>query len=186
MKAAQHILTIFLAAAAILGFEIGAQEPAKPTFKLADLDGRVVDWSVIHKAQFENQILLLDFWATWCFPCRETMPQLQAIQDRFAGQGDFNVVGFALERNVNPGQRARLFAEKLGVKYPIFLDVKGEGPVKAYGVTGVPDLFLVDEEGRVLGRWSGSDADFDAVEKAIGEALALRRSKVPPSVEQLP
>jgi thiol-disulfide isomerase/thioredoxin len=174
------LFVLALASGWVLG--LGAESPAPPdskvaAFKVADLDGRIVDWQAIKSARFEGQVLLLDFWATWCFPCRETMPQLQAIQDRFAGQGDFNVVGFALERNVNPGQRARLFAEKVGVKYPLFLDVKGEGPSKAYGVTGVPDLFLIDDAGRILGRWSGSEADFDDVEKTIKSVLDLKRQK---------
>lgn len=145
-----------------------------PDFSTRDLDGRPRDWSLLR-----GKLYLVDFWATWCMPCRDTLPQLQQVQEKFSKEGDFSVLGIAVERTQSGAARASLFAEKLGVTYPLFSDFGSGEARKAFGVAAIPDLYLVDAKGDIVERWLGSDTDFDEVEAAIAERLALMRAQKP-------
>lgn len=116
-------------------------EPAPP-FTLGAADGARVSLS-----DFRGQVLLVNFWATWCAPCREEMPMLDALHDELAERG-FAVVGIAMD----DVQRAREFAGALDIGYPVLV---GAGDVfavmRAYGNAGgmLPYSVLVDRDGRV-------------------------------------
>lgn len=84
----------------------------RPHFELPGLDGRRHDIG-----QWDGRVILLNFWATWCKPCREEMPMLDALQRDYGGRG-LQVVGVALDR---PGP-VQQFVEQLGIDYPILVD----------------------------------------------------------------
>jgi thiol-disulfide isomerase/thioredoxin len=116
----------------------------RPDFRLGSSAGDIVT-----AADFDGRVLLLNFWATWCEPCRREMPMLVDLQARY-GQAGLQVVGVAVD---DPGL-AREFAGKYGISYPILI---GMGDVMlmnaAYGNTDgvLPYSVLVDRRGIV--RW---------------------------------
>ncbi len=122
---------------------------AAPDFRLAALDG-----STAALTSFRGKFVLLNFWASWCGPCRGETPDLQALQAR-AGGDHFTVIG--VNQQESPGD-ARAFASEFGVTYPVLLDRAGDVST-AYGVDrGLPVSFLVGPDGVIrkvfLGRVS--------------------------------
>jgi peroxiredoxin len=119
-------------------------EPAPP-FTLGSATGERVSAS-----DFQGQVLLVNFWATWCAPCVEEMPMLEALQSEYAGQG-LQVLGIALD----DVQQARDFAAGLGITYPVLV---GAGDVmltaRQWGNSSgqLPYTVLVDRDGNV--RWA--------------------------------
>jgi len=117
----------------------------RPDFSLGGTNGEI-----IRAADFDGQVLLVNFWATWCAPCREEMPMLAELDAQLAPEG-FRVVGIALDDVA----QARDFIESLGIEYPVMVggaDVMAVS--QAYGNrTGLlPYSVLVDREGRI--RWA--------------------------------
>lgn len=117
----------------------------RPSFTLGASDGRVVSAS-----DFDGRVLLVNFWATWCEPCRREMPMLDALHEELADDG-LAIVGIALDDVA----RARAFADGLGIDYTILV---GAGDVLAAGAAWgnraglLPYTVLVDRQGVV--RWT--------------------------------
>ena len=88
--------------------------------------------------------MLVNFWASWCIPCREEAPALEAFQRRH-GDGDFTVLGID-SRDL--GGDGRAFVERFGLTYPQLRDGDGD-TAHEYGTTGVPENYLVDPRGKV-------------------------------------
>lgn len=117
----------------------------RPDFTLADAAGRPVS-----AERFDGQVMLVNFWATWCTPCVEEMPMLSQLQRDYAGRG-FSVVGIALDEP----QRARAFAQELGVDYPLLFglaDAMVVGRRYGNGTGMLPYSVLVDANGII--RWT--------------------------------
>ena len=91
--------------------EPGFIDAPNPGLELAALDGRV-----LRPEDFSGEVLLVNFWATWCLPCREEMPMLQALQDELGSDG-LQIVGVALD----DAPRVQAFVEEVGVGYPILV-----------------------------------------------------------------
>ncbi|MDB5756866.1 MAG: thiol-disulfide isomerase-like protein [Burkholderia sp.] len=117
---------------------------------LADLAGRDVDLS-----SFKGEVVLVNFWATWCEPCREEMPSLQRLQQKLGGKG-FRVLAV----NVGEGApRIRQFLERTPVSLPIVRDADSD-VMKAWRVRMLPASFLVDRRGMLRYQIVG-EADYD-------------------------
>jgi thiol-disulfide isomerase/thioredoxin len=117
----------------------------RPDFSLADATGQLVA-----ARSFDGQVLLVNFWATWCAPCVEEMPMLSQLQRDYAGQG-VAVVGIALDEP----RRALEFARELGVDYPVLFGLADAMVVgRRYGNRSgmLPYSVLVDEAGVI--RWT--------------------------------
>lgn len=109
---------------------------------------------------FEGQYILLNFWATWCPPCRAEMPSLDALQ-RQLGSDDFRVVTIASGRNPIPA--ITRFFDEIGVTdLPIYLDER-QTMSRAMGVFGLPTTVVLNPEGQEIGRMRG-DADWTSDE----------------------
>ena len=126
----------------------GGQAPAP--LLLPDLSGREVDL-----ASFAGEVVLVNFWATWCEPCRAEMPSLQRLEKKFAGR-KFRVVGV----NIGEGApRIRQFLESTPVSFAILRDAESE-VMKAWRVRMLPASFLVDRRGMLRYQLTG-EADYD-------------------------
>lgn len=137
--------------------------PAKkaPFGTLLGKDGEPVDLK-----QFRGKVLLVNFWATWCAPCRIEMPSLNRLQAAMGGP-DFQVVPVSLDRRGAPRVLAYYREHKLA-NLGVYLD-PGSQTSRAFGVPGLPMTFIVDHRGKVVGYLKGH-AEWDS--KA---ALALIR-----------
>lgn len=123
----------------------GLIDAPNPGFELASIDG-----SVVNAADFEGRVLLVNFWATWCAPCREEMPMLQSIAQELDDEG-FSVVGVALD-DIEPVRR---FVAETGVTYPVLVgatDVMAENVRWGNEKGLLPYSVLVDRDGVV--RWA--------------------------------
>lgn len=109
-------------------------------------------------ANFEGKVVLVNFWATWCAPCRKEMPMLNALQKEFGGE-DFQVLTIATGRNSPEG--IKRFFEEAGVdSLPRHQDPK-QKLASQMGVFGLPITVLLDREGREIARLQG-DAEWDS------------------------
>lgn len=135
-----------------------------PEFRLTTLEGEQLDGKSLR-----GQVVLLDFWATWCVPCRKSMPALQALHDRYAERG-FRVVGVSIdEGGAGPVKK---FVRSKKIRYPIAIDAKTSPAWEAFRVKAVPAAFLVDAQGRIVSQWTGAAADIDELEDKVKTLLA--------------
>jgi cytochrome c biogenesis protein CcmG, thiol:disulfide interchange protein DsbE len=143
-------ITIVLAVLALLGLlafglleegdsvAVGDRAPDK---ELELLDGS----GSASLADYRGQWVLVNFWASWCKPCRDEAPALEAFQRRHGGR-DFTVLGIALDDTT---EDSLAFVEEYGLTYPQLRDADGDERKDAYGMTGFPESFLVDPEGDI-------------------------------------
>ena len=119
-------------------------------------------------ADFEGRYILLNFWATWCAPCRLEMPSLNSLQQQLGGE-DFAVVTIASGRNPLPAI-TRFFAEVGVTDLPVYLDPR-QSMTRQLGVFGLPTTILIDPQGQEIGRLRG-DADWSG-EEALTLLMAV-------------
>lgn len=153
MKSYRH-LTLTLGGAAILfsglvfqmlATSASSAEPLPSDDNLApDFALEAMDGATIRLSDFQGQIVILNFWATWCPPCRYEIPSFITLQEEYAD--DVTFIGVSLDER--GWDAVRPFAEELGINYPIVLD---DGRVSSeYGGADVlPTTFLIDREGRI-------------------------------------
>lgn len=96
-------------------------------------------------ADYKGKLIYLDFWASWCGPCRQSFPFLHDLQEEYADSG-FIVIAVNVDSTLEP---ALNFLEKFPTNYPILIDHKNEMST-TYGVQGLPTSFLIDENGTVI------------------------------------
>lgn len=108
-------------------------------FTLTDLDGR--QWTL---RDLRGKVVLVNFWATWCPPCRKEMPDLNALYKEFKGKG-FVVLAISDEKPAT----VRSFLAKHKVKYPILID-PGDKVHKEFAVDGIPKSYLYDRDGKLV------------------------------------
>ena len=123
-------------------------------------------------ADFRGKIVLVDFWATWCKPCRETMPRLQKLHSAYAARG-FEVLGVSIDEDDNRIKKIGTMAEKLAIAYPIFVDAKQTPAWHQFKVKAIPAMFLLDREGQIVAQWTGK-IDYEQVEQAVLRRLEPR------------
>jgi peroxiredoxin len=112
-----------------------------PDFRLPVLGGTSVQLS-----DYKGQVVFLNIWATWCPPCREEMPSLEALHKRLKDR-PFKMLAVSIDQSgaevVGP------FMAKLGFTFPVLLDPESK-TYKLYGLTGVPETFILDKNGVVI------------------------------------
>ncbi len=137
--------------------------PVAPLFTLQRLD-RGGDLSL---ASLRGRTVVLNFWASWCGPCRDEMPLLQAGSKRWQ---DKNVVFVGVDAKDDRGY-ARAFLRKYGVTYPNVYDGKGS-LIGRYGVTGYPETYFIDVHGKIRHRIAGPVEAPSDLDQGIQQALA--------------
>jgi cytochrome c biogenesis protein CcmG, thiol:disulfide interchange protein DsbE len=135
--------------------------PAAPAFTLPDLSGD----GELSLADFAGNAVVLNFWASWCAPCRDEAPLLESAWRRYRESG---VVVLGIDaRDLLPDGRA--FVRDLGITYPNAYDGPGK-LVDAYGLTGFPETYFLDREGRVVHLVTGPVTE-ESLEEGIRKAL---------------
>jgi thiol-disulfide isomerase/thioredoxin len=140
-----RLLTL-LTALVSSGSAVAAEPTEAPAFSVRDLDGKLLRLS-----DYRGHPVVLDFWATWCRPCRASIPHLDTLQQRYREQG-LVVVGLSVDDG-GPDQ-VRRFTNYLGVRFRVGLAdqrvLDRYGPIRA-----IPTTFFIDREGRVVRRVVG-------------------------------
>jgi peroxiredoxin len=109
-----------------------------PDFTFPDINGKVVSLS-----NHRGKVVLVNVWATWCPPCRQEMPSMQSLYEKFKGE-DFEILAVSID---SEGREAVApFMRKMNLTFPALLD-PGETIRPLYGVTGVPESFIIDKQG---------------------------------------
>jgi peroxiredoxin len=118
-----------------------------PEFALANLAGEQVSLSGLR-----GRVVFVNFWATWCDPCRDEAPSLERLYASFQDEG-FELLGVSVDAG---GDRDAIldFQEEFALLFPILVDPSKEA-YRAYGATGVPESFLIDASGRLVERFIG-------------------------------
>lgn len=106
----------------------------------------------------DNKLTLVDFWASWCRPCRDEVPNLKAIWEKYQDKG-VTVVGIASWDKSEDTQKA---IEELGIKYPQIINAQTLG-TDAYGIEGIPEILLIGNDGTIL----AVDLRGENIEKAV-------------------
>lgn len=136
-----------------------------PGFSLRDLRGGAVS-----NASLKGQVVLLDFWATWCPPCVKSMPELQSLHAKYAARG-FAVVGISIDEGAPAAAKVKKFIGAKRITYPIAIDSAKSPAWEAFGVKTVPAAYLLDREGRIVAQWTGVPADMAQLEAKLQELL---------------
>jgi len=160
MRSARILIPTLLLA--LLGGTATATGPAPPApdFTLPARDGGEVRLS-----ELKGQVVMINFWATWCGPCRQEMPKLDRLYREHQAQG-FTVFGLSDEST----DQQRKFVEQVPVTYPL-LTVTGTIPNLYRDIARYPAIFLIDRQGR-LQPAPGPDQPFAKVEAAVDALLA--------------
>jgi thiol-disulfide isomerase/thioredoxin len=147
--------------------------PKAPDFRLTDLRGRSVTLS-----DYQGKVVLLDFWATWCGPCRAEIPELIALQQRYGEQG-LRVIGISVDDDPHA---VRQFYKSVALNYPVAM-ANGQTEALYGGIQGLPTTFLVGRDGRVYICYVGAVAVSD-LESDIRALLDTRNGGPPPTFGQ--
>jgi peroxiredoxin len=141
-----------------------------PEFSLHTLDGRTISL-----AGMRGQVVLVNFWASWCRECRLEMPTLEALHQRFAARG-LTVLGV----NTREGPPVvRTYLRELGLTFPLLLDPDG-AVTRRYGVIGLPATFLIGRDGRAVALAVGARAwASPAAVEIVETLLAVSGEPVP-------
>jgi cytochrome c biogenesis protein CcmG/thiol:disulfide interchange protein DsbE len=125
--------------------QVTGSKPA-PDFSLPQLDGQELRLS-----SYRGKVVLLDFWATWCDPCREEIPHFVELQQKYGSRG-LQVIGVSMDDSADP---VRPFAAKFQMNYPIVMGNAQTG--ESYGgILGLPIAFLIGRDGRIYAKHMGA------------------------------
>jgi peroxiredoxin len=139
------VLTVLIAAAALSmpACKRPATKPAlpgnpAPAFALMDLDGRKV-----RLEDYAGKAVILDFWATWCGPCKKATEELEQIHRKYRDRGVV-VIGISVDKGGDAATQVKEFAARQGITYLLLLD--DDTTKSSYGVTVIPATFVLDRD----------------------------------------
>jgi cytochrome c biogenesis protein CcmG/thiol:disulfide interchange protein DsbE len=170
-----------------------AQFTAVPAPKAAsqsahDFALKTIDGKTVHLSDFKGKAVLLNFWATWCEPCKIETPWLVELQKQYGSQG-LQIVGVDMQDDASV-EEVSSFAKDMGIGYPILVGKPSEQDAiaDAYGgIPFLPETFLIGRDGKIVGKILGlrSKSDIeDEIKKALTAAPAAqaRRALFPASL----
>jgi cytochrome c biogenesis protein CcmG/thiol:disulfide interchange protein DsbE len=141
------------------------EQVAAPGFTLERLDGA---GGTLSLEELRGKPLVVNFWASWCIPCKDEAPVLQETYERYRDQG-LVVLGIDAQ---DFRKDARRFMERFGLTYPVVYDGKGSTHGK-WGVTGFPETFFVDRQGNLVGERISGAVDVERNREAFERGIAL-------------
>ena len=160
-------VVVITAIAGLIGFVLFAPAPEQdgnsnvgltvgepvPNFRLTDLNGKHWDLS-----ELKGSVVIVNFWATWCPSCKEEMPSLNRLYEKYRGRDDFEIL--AILYNDLP-KEARKYVNGEGFEFPILK--LNNRVTDDYGVTGVPETYIIDKQGILRKKFKGP-VQFDTQE----------------------
>lgn len=137
-----------------------SQKPPAPNFWLINVDGQAVTLDA-----YRGKVVLLNFWATWCEPCRKEIPRFIEFQNQYGPRG-LQVIGISLDDDSKPVYK---FRDEFKVNYPIAM---GNAKLaESYGgVLGLPISFVIDPQGHIIAKHIGA-VDLSKIEQEIQQSL---------------
>jgi thiol-disulfide isomerase/thioredoxin len=151
-----------------------------PDFSLESLEGKTMRLS-----DFRGKAVLLNFWATWCGPCKIEMPWFVELQQKYGSQG-LQVVGVAMD-DASKEDIAK-FAKNMGVNYPVLIGKEAVGDSYG-GIPALPETFFIGRDGKVVDKILGlrGKAEIeDAIKKALNTQPTATQARVPQPSEAAP
>lgn len=138
---------------------------------LLAVGSKAPDWTLKDPAgkdhslkELKGSVVVMDFWATWCGPCKQVMPAVQKIHEKYKDNKNVRVYGVSINDNGDP---AKYMADK---KYTYGLLLKGENVATAYGVSAIPAFVIIGPDGTILKTHVGAGNN-DALIKDVSEAI---------------
>jgi cytochrome c biogenesis protein CcmG/thiol:disulfide interchange protein DsbE len=159
----RHQRTLAISAALARG-----EMPPVPSVTLPALDGPPVSL-----ASLRGHAVILNFWASWCVPCRDEAPLLEAVWQEYRARG-LLVIGVDTQDLEAP---ARAFLEEFHITYPTLRDPDGTA-ARLFGTTGVPETFFIGRDGRIHGTFPGPELR-RAAWRDVAEALLAGQARIP-------
>jgi thiol-disulfide isomerase/thioredoxin len=142
-----------------------------PDFELQSLDGKNVKLS-----SYRGKAVLLNFWATWCGPCKIEMPWFIELQKEYGPEG-LQIVGVAMDDASN--EEIAKFVKEMGVNYPVLLGKEAVGEQYG-GVSALPTSFFIDRDGKIVAREFGLQSRsvfVDHIKRALSQGQAVQAQK---------
>jgi len=154
-------LSLLLAATAAGAVEPGAPAPG---FRLTTFDSQ----QPVSLADYRGKVVLVDFWASWCSPCRQSLPLYAKLRENYAA-ADFAIIAIGLDEDVADG---KAFLAEHPIAYTTVQNPQGD-IAKAFDLKGMPSSYLIDRDGIVRARHVGfTPADIDLLKKEIDALVA--------------
>jgi len=147
------------------------ENPVAPAFTLSRLDAADGKVSL---ADFKGKPTVVNFWASWCIPCKDEAPALQKTYEQYRKQG-LVVLGVDAQ---DFRQDAKRFVKRFGITYPVVYDGSGSTLGK-WGVTGFPETFFVDRSGRLVGERIQGGIDTERNREAYADGVRLALGEAP-------
>ena len=160
----------FLTLLFLSGCDVGDDQSAvkigdmAPPFVVEDING-----SKVSLADYKGKVLILDFWATWCPPCKDAIPHLNNLQQQFQDAG-FSVLGLSIDGKSEPVKK---FQGSYSIKYPVL--IADPVTIRKFGVAQVPTLYLVGPDGRIIYKQLGMDKQQEEYLKQKIETLLEKK-----------
>lgn len=130
-----------------------------PPFSARDLNGKTHTLE-----EYEDQVLVLHFWASWCPYCRSEIPKLKELQRQWASR-DVRVLAVSTDADLDTLKR---FVDQEDLPYPVIADLEAESPIAdQYGISGIPVTYVIAKDGRIFARLNGSSEIIATVERAL-------------------
>jgi cytochrome c biogenesis protein CcmG/thiol:disulfide interchange protein DsbE len=136
----------------------GSAQGVAPAFVLPEIGGGQVSL-----ADLRGKVILLNFWATWCPPCRREIPDFISLQGQYGAQG-LQIVGIGTDEP----EKVRAYAQENGMNYPVLFGTD-DVALKYGGIDAIPTTFLIDRQGRIVTKYVGlrSRAEFEQAIKKL-------------------
>jgi peroxiredoxin len=168
-----RILGVALLGAFVLTTVLGCEQPKtegpKTSTAIGDFAPAIsvekLDGTRASLEDYKGKAIMLNVWATWCGPCRNELPAIQAAYEQYRDKG-VEFLGVNMQEDKNTVSR---FVEQYKLTYPILLDQSGS-VAKAYRVSGVPTTYFIDKEGIIRAKWVG-EMNADVITKGITLAM---------------
>ena len=163
LRSRRTVAMLMLAATAVLA----TAAPLAPTAPAPDFTLRTLDGQKLRLGEQRGRVVLVNFWATWCGPCRQEMPHLNKLYEKYRSSG-FVLLGVNVD---DDARKAGDVAAKLGVTFPVLLDTD-KAVSKLYDLSTMPSTVIIDRDGKVRYLHRGYLAGYeDNYDKQIRELL---------------